>query len=74
VLHHRLALPQLAVAALFGVRPETINRRIRDTRRLLQHADRATQPADCQLATLNDLYDLARTAGITPPPETKTAS
>ena len=36
VLHHRLALPQVAVAALFTVRPETINRRIRDTRHLLR--------------------------------------
>jgi hypothetical protein len=30
VLHQRLALPQVAIAALFSVRPATINKRIRD--------------------------------------------
>ena len=35
VLHQRLALPQVAIAALFSVRPETINKRIRDIRQLL---------------------------------------
>ena len=36
ILHHRLALPQTAIAALFGVAPETVNRRLRDVRRLLE--------------------------------------
>jgi hypothetical protein len=35
ILHQRLALPQTAIAALFNVRPETINRRIRDIHKLL---------------------------------------
>jgi len=73
VLHHRLALPPVAIAALFSVRPETINRRIRDTRHLEQ-AGHAVQPAEQPLATLNDLYNLATTAGITIPPRTTTAS
>ena len=36
-LHQRLALPQIAIAALFSVRPETINRRIREIRELLDN-------------------------------------
>jgi putative transposase len=44
VLDHRQALPQVAVAALFNVRPETINRRIRDTRHLLEQAGHTIQP------------------------------
>jgi transposase len=74
LLHDRLALPQVAVAALFSVRPETINRRIRDTRRLLEQADHTIQPADQPLTTLNDLYDLATTAGIAIPTKITTAS
>ena len=74
VLHYRLALLQVAIAALFGVRPETINKRIRDTRRLLEQADYTIQPADQPLTTLEDLYDLATTTGITIPTRTTTAS
>jgi transposase len=74
VLHHRLALPQTAVAALFGVRPETINRRIRDTQRLLDQAGYTITPADEPLATLNDLYRLAATARIAIPEQITTAS
>ena len=74
VLHHRHALPQVAVAALFSVRPETINRRIRDTRDLLDQAGHTIEPTQQPLATLDDLYDLARTAGITIPTRTTTAS
>jgi transposase len=73
VLHHRHALPQITVAALFSVRPETINRRIRDTRDLLDQASHTIEPAPQPLATLDDLYDLARTAGITIPTRTTTA-
>ena len=74
VLHHRLALPQVAVAVLFSVRPETINKRIRDTRHLLEQDAHTIQPAGQQLATLEDLYDLASTAGISIPTRTTTAS
>jgi hypothetical protein len=35
-LHQRLALPQTAIAVLFAVRPETINKRIHDIRQLLE--------------------------------------
>jgi hypothetical protein len=74
VLHHRLALPQVAVAQLFNVRPETINKRIRDIRLLLDAAGHTIQPADHRTATLDELYSLANTAGITPQSKIKTAS
>jgi hypothetical protein len=74
VLHHRLALPHVAVAALFSIRPETSNRWIRDTRRLLQQAGRTIQPADTPLSGLDDLYDFATTAGLAVPPRITTAS
>jgi transposase len=73
ILHQRLALPQVTVAALLNVRPETINRRIRDIRQLLDQAGYAIQPAPHQLASLDDLYRLAATAGIVIPPEIKAA-
>jgi transposase len=72
VLHHRLALPQTVVATLFRVRPETINRRIRDTRHLLEQAGYTIQPAEHPPATLDDLHDLATTAST--PTRTTTAS
>ena len=71
---HRHALPQVAVAALFSVRPETINRRIRDTRDLLDQAGHTIGAAPQPLATLDDLYNLVRAAGITVPTRTTTAS
>ena len=67
------ALPQVAIAALFSVRPETINKRIRDIRQLLDQAGHTIQPGPHRLASLDDLYNLATTAGITVPPEIKTA-
>jgi hypothetical protein len=70
-LHHRLALPQTAVAALFDVRPETINRHIREVRQLLQQAGYAIQPGPHPLATLNDLHSLATAEGITVPTHIK---
>jgi hypothetical protein len=73
VLHQRLALPQTAVAALFNVRAETISKRIRDIRQLLDQAGHAIQPAPPRLASLDDLYSLATAAEITLPPEIKTA-
>jgi DDE superfamily endonuclease len=36
ILHHRLGLQQIAIAALFGIDPGTVNRRIRDLRQLLE--------------------------------------
>jgi transposase len=72
-LHHHLALPQVAIAALFSVRPETINKRIRDIRQLLDQAGHAIQPGPNRPASLDDLYRLAIATGIVIPPETETA-
>jgi hypothetical protein len=74
LLHHRLALPQTAIAALFRVRPETINRHIRQTRQLLQQAEYTIQPSPHRLATFDDLHSLATAEGITITAETKTAA
>jgi hypothetical protein len=65
VLHYRLGLPQVAVAALFRVRPETVNKRIRDIRQILDQAGHVIQPASDRLANLDDLYNYATMAGIT---------
>ena len=73
VLHHHLGLPQTAVAALVSVRPETINRRIREIRQLLQEAGHTIQPGPHRLASLDDLYRLATAEGITVASEIKTA-
>jgi hypothetical protein len=73
VLHQRLALPQVAIAALLKVRPETINRRIRENRRLLEQAGYAIQPGPHRLASLDYLYRLVAAAGIAIPSEIKTA-
>jgi transposase len=73
VLHYRLGLQQVAVAALFGVRPETVNKRIRDIRQLLDQAGHPIQPGPHRLASLDDLYRLARSTGIATEPEIKTA-
>ena len=73
VLHYRLALPQVAIAALFGVQPETVNKRIRDIRQLLDQAGHAIRPSPHRLASLDDLYKLARSTDIAIQPEIKTA-
>ncbi len=73
VLHYRLTLPQVASAALLGVRPETINKRIRDIRELLDQAGHPIQPSLHRLANLDDLCRLARSTGIAIQPEIKTA-
>jgi transposase len=73
ILHQRLALPQVAIAALFSVRPETINKRIRDIRQLLEQTRYTIQPGPHQLVSLNDLYSLTTTEGITLPSKIKTA-
>ncbi len=72
-LHQRLALPQAAIAALFSVRPETINKRIRDIRQLLGQAGHVIQPGPRRLASLEDLLSLAAAEGIIAPSEIKTA-
>ena len=72
-LHQRLALPQVAIAALFSVRPETINRRIRDVRQLLDQAGHAIQSGPYRLASLDELYSLGVAEGIAIPAEIKTA-
>jgi hypothetical protein len=73
ILHQRLALPQVAIAALLSVRPETINKRIHDIRQLLDQAGHAIHPGPHRLTSLDDLYTLAAAEGITVPPEIKTA-
>jgi hypothetical protein len=72
-LHQRHALPQVAVAALLNVRPETINKRIRDIRQLLEQAGYTIQPGPHRLASLEDLSNLAAAEGIMAPTEIKTA-
>lgn len=74
VLHHRMRLPQVAIAALLDVRPETINRRIRDIRQILTSTGHVITPADQRLANLEDLHTFVDAAGITHPGEIKTAS
>ncbi len=72
-LHQHHALPQTAVAALFNVRPETINRHIREMRQLLAQAGHTIPPSPHHLATLDDLYRLATAEGISIPADIKTA-
>ena len=74
LLHHHRGLPQTAVAVVFGLRPETINRYIRDLHYLLEQTGLTIHPTEHRLPHLDDLYDLARTAGITIPTTTKPAS
>ena len=73
ILHQHLALPQVAIATLFSVRPETINKRIRDIRQLLDQAGHAIQPVPHRLTSLEDLLGLATAEGVIVPAETKTA-
>jgi hypothetical protein len=44
-LHYRYSLPQVAIAALFTVRAETINRRLRETSQLLEQAGHTIAPS-----------------------------
>jgi hypothetical protein len=73
VLHQRLALPRVAIAALFGVRPETINKRIRDIRQLIDQAGYAIEPGSHRLNSLDNLYRFAVAADIVIPSEIKAA-
>lgn len=72
-LHYRLGLPQVAVAALMAVRAETINRRLRETRQLLDQARYTIAPSPHRIDTIDELYDYAIARGITAP-NIKTAS
>jgi transposase len=72
ILHQRHAMPQVAIAALFGVTPETINRRIRDIRSLPKQAGHTIQAAERRLATPDDLYELTGKT-VTAVPKIKTA-
>jgi hypothetical protein len=65
ILHYRLGLQQVAVAALFRVRPETVNKRIRDIRQILGQAGHVIQPIPDRLTNLDDLYKYATAVGIT---------
>jgi transposase len=69
ILHQRHGLPQTAIAKLFGVAPETINRRIHQVRDLLTSAQFTIPHTEHRLATLNDLHRSAREAGLTTPTE-----
>jgi transposase len=66
VLHYRLGLSQVAIGVLLGVRPETVSKRLRDMRELLDQAGTTIQPGPRRLASLEELYDLARSTGIDP--------
>ena len=66
-------MPQVAIATLFSVRPETINKRIRDIRQLLEQAGHGIQPGPHRLASLEDLSTLATAEGIITASEIKTA-
>ena len=72
-LHYRLTLPQVAIAALFSVRPETINKRIRDIRQLLTQAGHVIQPSPHQITCIDDLVSFANAEGLKVPPEIKPA-
>jgi len=67
ILHHRLGLPQVAIAALLGVRSETVSKRIRDVRQLLAQAGHDIHSHPNSLASLDDLYDLARSTDVNYP-------
>ncbi len=73
ILRDRHHLPQTAIAALYQIRADTLSRNISEIRRLLPQAGHTTQPATAKLATLDDLYTYATSAGITIPAMIKTA-
>jgi hypothetical protein len=74
-LHYRHDLPQVTIASLFAVRPETINKRLRGLRELLQNAGHTIQPSPNKITTIDDLYHYAAKHEITvPTANIKTAS
>jgi hypothetical protein len=72
ILCDRHGLPQRAIAALFQVRPETISRHVSGIRRILHQTGHTIQPAPVKLATIDELYRYAATAGITIPAKINT--
>lgn len=74
LLYGRHGLPQVVIAPLFGMTPQSLNRAISQTRRLLGEVGHAVEPAATRLAALDDLVSLVIHHGITPPSEIKTAS
>ena len=74
-LHHRFRLPQTTLAALAGLRADTLNRQIQDTRRLLHRTRHTIPTAPQRLTTLDALHTYATAYGVTAPPTmTKPAS
>ncbi|MGI5292091.1 hypothetical protein ACQEVF_53525 [Nonomuraea polychroma] len=73
MLHHRLGLPQVIIAGLFTVRPEALNRRIREIRELLQQAGHTIHPSSHRVTTLEALYELAAGEDIAPATKIKIA-
>ena len=67
ILHDRHHLPQTAIAALCQIQASTLSRNLSEIRRLLTQTGQAIQPATATLATLDDLYAYATSAGITIP-------
>ncbi|MFD3834497.1 ISAzo13 family transposase, partial [Streptomyces sp. NPDC058621] len=74
LLYQRHRLPQVAIAPLFAVVPQTLNRAISQTRRLLDEVGHTIEPTATRLTTLDDLIDLAAELGVTSTPQIKTAS
>jgi transposase len=68
-----LGLPQHVASALLGVHRTTAAHAICDMRKILGPRTALIQPAPTRIRTLNDLYRYAAAAGITLPPEIKSA-
>ncbi|MFD7473898.1 hypothetical protein ACFV8Z_17405 [Streptomyces sp. NPDC059837] len=64
ILYQRFKLPQVVIAPLFTVTPVTLDRAISQTRRLLYGIGHAIEPAETQLAIINELTNLTAHLGI----------
>jgi hypothetical protein len=73
LIHQRLHLPRHVIAWLTGTHPATIGQAISTTRPLLTQHQPQISPAPVRLRTPDDLIRYATAAGITLPPELKTA-
>jgi transposase len=74
IIHHRLAMPGMHIAALLGADHTTISQAIRRITSLLGPASPALAPGPVRVRTPGDLRDYAATLGITvpdPPPVRK---
>jgi hypothetical protein len=74
ILHYRLALPRWPSRHYSACGPETVNKRIRGIRQLLDQAGHTIQPSPHRLASLDDLYKLARSTDIAIQPGIKRGS